>query len=257
MWILFVSYPSVAYRLVYHEVWIRASTLIQAVKELLLINYFMLDTIYISPYPLLCLCGTVLLVPPPEEPSGYLHPLFLCTQLIYRTPCNVLRNFFLLPPHVLQHWPNPCCPQGRIHQWPIPFPAIAPPLRHPRNPYWNPVVENFQDCHHWVHDHPYFLPYRITTFTNALYILTRAFTSAPIFPITFATTPYFRCDFLKLLYNATQLLLSSMKDLLRLGKVFFSSRGPRLTLATTWFPPKHCCSISWKWQRSYTSRHDS
>ena len=62
--LLLCSYTSDIYRLGYHEVWIRASTLLQNFKELLQLNDFTLDTLYISPYPPICLCGSVLLVPP-------------------------------------------------------------------------------------------------------------------------------------------------------------------------------------------------
>ena len=65
---LLCNYPYAVYRLGYHNVRIRASPFLQTVKGLLLLNYFTLYTISISPYLTPRLCRSVFLVPPPDEP---------------------------------------------------------------------------------------------------------------------------------------------------------------------------------------------
>ena len=105
--LMWCNYLSAAYRLVYHEVCIRAFTFLQTVKGQPLLNYFTLETIYISPYTPIHLCGSVLLVPPPEEPSGSLYPLLPCTHLLDCPPCNLFLIFFLPPPHELPYYTDP------------------------------------------------------------------------------------------------------------------------------------------------------
>ena len=156
--LLFCNSPSVTYSLVYHEGWIRASPFLKTVKEILLTNSFALDNISISNYLPLHLCGSVFLVPPPEEPTGYIHPLWIGANIVYHSPCNTLHNCCLPPPHVLPYLKNSYHLQRRIHQFPLQSPAVAPPLRHPRDPSWNPVMEALQYWHHHIRSHPYFTP---------------------------------------------------------------------------------------------------
>ena len=157
MWLrLLCDSTSKACGLGYHEVWIKASPFIQAVKEPLMYNYFKIDTNYISPYLLLRLCGVVFLLPPPWEPVGSLHPLFPCTQLIYRPPHDVLCNVCLTHPHLLPHHLYPCHIQHRFHQGPLPFPIFTPLQCHPGNSSCNNMVENFQDHQNRTRNHPSF-----------------------------------------------------------------------------------------------------
>ena len=123
------------------------------VKEVLLLNYSILDTLFLSSYPPLYLCGNVLLAPPPEEPTGSLHTIHAGTKFIYWPPCDILRNFFLPPPNILPYWPKPFNFQCRVCQGPLPFTTVAPPCRHTHNPSCNPVMGSLQDHRHRIHEH--------------------------------------------------------------------------------------------------------
>ena len=119
--LLLCGSPSVTCKLVYHEVWIRASFFLQAVKELPLLNYFTIENIYISSYFPLRVCGAFLLVPLPEESYVSLHPLRPCIQLGDQLPCKVLFSFCLSPTHILPHCQSPCHLDCCIHQDALPF----------------------------------------------------------------------------------------------------------------------------------------
>ena len=149
--------PSVACRLGYHEVWIINSLFLETIQKLLLPNIFTLDTISLSSYLPLFLCGSVFLVAPREEPVVSLHSLRFCTQLVYFPTCSVIRIFFLTPPHILPHRKNTCHFWCYIYQVPLPFTEVSPPRCHPWNMSCNTVTEIFQYCHHWISNLTYFI----------------------------------------------------------------------------------------------------
>ena len=97
--------------------------------------------------------------------SWYHHPSNLLDTSILSTPVHssqiglpaTYSNFFSLsPPNVLPYWTKTCNLHPRIHQGPLPFPAITPLCRHPRNPSCNTVMESLQDHNHHVRNHPDF-----------------------------------------------------------------------------------------------------
>ena len=129
------------------------------------------------------------MVPPPYEPTGTLHPIYAFTRFKYWSPCYILYNCCLLYPHILTYQPKPRGLQCHTHKGPLSFPAVTLPSCHPRNPSSDPVTQSlYHPIIASINTH-IFLPYRSTTWTTALYILSRSLISDPISPSTFLPSP--------------------------------------------------------------------
>ena len=156
--LLLCNYISTVYGLGYHEVWITASTFLQAAQELLLLNYFTLENIFsftLPPSPPMwrCFIGSTTLGTywnPPYYLILYkvhiLNSMIYTTRLLLATSSlTPLSSTSLLPP-------NP------THQVPLAFPTVALPQCHSLNQSCNNAMKTLQNRHTHVHHHPYFYP---------------------------------------------------------------------------------------------------
>ena len=99
------------------------------------------------------------------------------------------------------------------------------------------------------------LPYRSTAWTTALYIIYCDLNSAPVLPITFATTPHLLWNLYRLLESDDQSLLLYVPVCMRYGNDVFTFRWLSLTLIATWFSSNQRCNVSRCHRRSCTIRH--
>ena len=200
--------PSTVYRLGYHEAWIRASTSLKMVNELLLLNYFTLDNILSLTPPSLSACAVI---------CYWLHNLR-----------NLLEPFILSAPVQISHIGLPATYPAIIALWILLYyPIDQSPVNskaastkdHSYSPlstflatiptirldilWWNPsgtVISVSVTTH-------LFLPHMIIAWTTALYTINRYLIGTHVLPRNFSTTPHILWDFRRLIYSNAQSLL--------------------------------------------------
>ena len=102
------------------------------------------------------------------------------------------------------------------------------------------------------------LPYSSSTvWTTTLYITYHSHTIAPIFVSNFSINPLHRCNFLRFLYMASQLLLFNATLQYKYEKATDVSRSSRLTWIVTLFASKQCWNVSLLCFHSSPIRHCS
>ena len=201
MWLnLLCNSPFAAYSLGCHEVWIRASPFLKTAKELILINF--LNTMYCSlfHYTSLSVCLGLWYwshhlrnLLEPSTCSDPVQSLYISLPATYSAifACRLLTYSLIVQIPVVS---NSASTEANSHSLLSPFLFVVPEICLAIlwwNPYITVIIASVIP--------QIYIPYRSTTRTNALYILSHTLISAPVFPSTFSTILhklYYLCRFL-------------------------------------------------------------